>query len=129
MNIGLFLAIAAAIAIIYGVAFIVAPDFVLITYGMPADAASKLLARYFGLTLLGIGLVTWLVRETSDGKAMRGLLYGLAIQAVIGLIVSISGTVSGTMNEMGWSAVLIYAVLLAGYLYFLFVDRTVSRRV
>ena len=39
MNIGLFLAIAAAIAIIYGVAFIVAPDFVLITYGMMADAA------------------------------------------------------------------------------------------
>ncbi len=128
MNIGVFLAIAAAIAIIYGVAFIIVPDFVLVTYGMTTSAALNLMARYFGLTLLGIGLVTWLVRETSDGKALRGLLSGLAIQAVVGLVVSIWGTVSGTMNGMGWSAVLIYAVLLAGYLYYLFVDRTVTGR-
>jgi hypothetical protein len=128
MKIGVFLAIAAAIAIIYGVAFIVAPDYVLITYGMTADAALSLMARYFGLTLIGIGLVTWLVRETADGKALRGVLSGLAVQAVLGLLVSIWGTVSGTMNGMGWSAVLIYAILLAGYLYYLFADRTVAGR-
>jgi hypothetical protein len=129
MKIGAFLAIAAAIAVIYGVAFIVAPDFVLITYGMVPNAASNLMARYFGVTLIGIGLITWLVRETSDGKALRGLLSGLAIQAAIGLLVSIWGTVSGTMNAMGWSAVLIYVILLAGYLYYLFADRTVASRV
>jgi hypothetical protein len=128
MNVGVFLAIAAAIAIIYGVAFILVPDFVLVTYGMTPDAPLDLMARYFGLTLLGIGSVTWLVRETSDGKALRGLLSGLAIQGVVGLAVSIWGTVSGTMNGMGWSAVLIYAVLLAGYLYYLFADRTVTGR-
>ena len=129
MKIGVFLAIAAAIAIIYGIAFIVAPDFVVITYGMKPDAALNLMARYFGLTLLGIGVVTWLVRETSDGKALRGLLTGLAVQAVIGLLVSIWGTVSNTMNGMGWSAVVIYAILLAGYLYYLFADRTMTGRV
>jgi hypothetical protein len=129
MKIGVFLAIAAAIAIIYGIAFIVAPDYVLVTYGMTADAALNLMARYFGLTLIGLGLVTWLVRETSDGKALRGLLSGLAVQAILGLLVSIWATVSGIMNAMGWSAVLIYAILLAGYLYYLFADRTVAGRV
>jgi hypothetical protein len=129
MKIGVFLAIAAAIAIVYGVAFIVAPDYILITYGMTADTALNLMARYFGLTLIGIGLVTWLIRESSDLKAVRGLLTGLVVQAVIGLLVSIWGTVSGTMNGMGWSAVLIYAILLAGYLYYLFADRTVAGRV
>jgi hypothetical protein len=72
MKIGVFLAIAAAIAIIYGVAFILAPDYVLITYGMTPNTALNLMARYFGLTLIGIGLVTWLVRESSDVKAVRG---------------------------------------------------------
>lgn len=129
MKIELFLAIAAAVAIIYGVAFIVAPEFVLISYGMTTDAASTLMARYFGLTLLGIGLVVWLVRETSDTKVLRGLLCALAIQAAIGLLVSIWGTLSGTMNGMGWSAVLIYAIFLAGYLYYLFVDGKSARRV
>ena len=128
MKVGVFLAIGAAIAIIYGVAFILVPEFVLATYGMTAGAALDLMARYFGLTLLGMGLITWLVRETTDGKALRGLLTGLSVQGVIGLLVSIWATVNGTMNGMGWSAVLIYAVLLAGYLYYLFADRTVLGR-
>ena len=128
MNVKVFLAIAAAIAVVYGIAFIKVPDFVQATYGMTSTASSILAARYFGLTLLGLGLVTWLVRETSDQKALRGLLSGLAIQSLIGALVSIWGTTSGTMNGMGWSAVLIYAVLLAGYVYYLFADRTVTGR-
>jgi uncharacterized protein YjeT (DUF2065 family) len=128
MNVKVFLAIAAAIAVVYGIAFITVPDFVQATYGMTSTASSILAARYFGLTLLGLGLVTWLVRETSDQKALRGLLSGLAIQSLIGALVSIWGTTSGTMNGMGWSAVLIYAVLLAGYVYYLFADRTVTGR-
>jgi hypothetical protein len=129
MKVGVFLALAAAIAIIYGVAFILAPAFVLAHYGITPDAALILMARFFGLTLLGLGLVGWLIRETTDLKALRGLLSGLAVQSVIGLLVSIWGTTSGTMNGMGWSAVVIYAVLLAGYLYYLFADRTVAARV
>jgi hypothetical protein len=128
MKVAVFLAISAAIAILYGIAFILVPDFVLVNYGMAGNAALDLMARYFGLTLLGMGLITWLVRETTDGKALRGLLTGLAVQGAIGLIVSIWGTVNGTMNGMGWSAVLIYAILLAGYLYYLFADRTVLGR-
>jgi len=128
MNVKVFLAIAAAIAIIYGVAFVLIPDLVLASYGMTTDPSTVLSARYFGLTLLGLGLVAWLVRETSDGKALRGLLSGLAVQSIIGVVVSIWGTVSGTMNTMGWSAVLIYAVLLVGYVYYLFADRTVVGR-
>lgn len=128
MRIELFLAIAAAVAIIYGVAFIAAPDSVLTAYGMRADAASNLMARYFGLTLLGLGFVAWLVRETTDARALRGLLWGLAIQGAIGLLVSIWGTVNGSMNGIGWSAVLIYAIFLVGYLYYLFADGKVARR-
>jgi len=128
MKVAVFLAIAAAVAIIYGIAFILVPDFVLTTYGMTPNAALDLMARYLGLTLLGMGLITWLVRETTDAKALRGLLTGLAVQGAIGLLVSIWGTVNGTMNGMGWSAVLIYAILLAGFLYYLFADRTVLGR-
>jgi hypothetical protein len=91
MNVKVFLAIAAAIAIIYGVAFVLIPDLVLASYGMMTDPSTVLSARYFGLTLLGLGLVAWFVRETSDGKALRGLLSGLAIQSVIGIVVSIWG--------------------------------------
>ena len=126
MSVKVFLAIAAAIAIVYGVAFVLVPEFVLATYGMTKEPSTVLSARYFGVTLLGIGLITWFVRETSDRTALRGLLIGLALSDVVGLLISFWGTLSGIMNGMGWSAVLIYAVLLAGYAYYLFADRTVT---
>jgi hypothetical protein len=128
MSVKVFLAIGAAIAILYGIAFVLAPAFVLATYGMTTEASTVLSARYFGLTLLGLGLIVWLVRETSDRTALRGLLSGLSVQSVIGVLVSIWGTLAGTMNAMGWSAVLIYAVLMAGYLYYRFADSTVTGR-
>jgi len=128
MNVKVFLAIAAAIAVLYGIAFLLMPAFVLATYGMTTEPSTILSARYFGLTLLGLGLIVWLVRESADGKVLRGLLSGLAIQSAIGVVVSIWGTLGGAMNAMGWSAALIYAVLLAGYLYFLFVGDAVAGR-
>ena len=128
MKLAVFLAIAAAVAIIYGIAFILVPDFVLVTYGVTANAALDLMARYFGLTLLGQGVVVWLIKDAVDGKVLRGFLSGFALQSAIGLLVSIWGTLGGILNALGWSAVLIYALLLAGYLYYLFADRTVLGR-
>jgi hypothetical protein len=128
MNVKVFLAIAAAIGVLYGIAFVVIPELTLATYGMAPDGSTVLAGRYFGLTLLGLGLAAWFVRETSDAKALRGLLSALAIQSAVGVLVSIFGTVNGTMNAMGWSAVLIYLVLFVGYIYYLFADRTVAGR-
>jgi hypothetical protein len=128
MNVKVFLAIAAAIGVLYGIAFVVIPELTLATYGMAQDGSTVLAGRYFGLTLLGLGLVAWFVRETSDAKALRGVLSALAIQSAVGVLVSIFGTVNGTMNAMGWSAVLIYLVLFVGYIYYLFADRTVTGR-
>jgi hypothetical protein len=129
MKLAVFLAIAAALAVIYGIAFVLVPDFVLVTYGITANAALDLMARYFGLTLLGQGVAVWLVKDAIEGKVLRGFLSGFALQSAIGLIVSIWATLGGVMNGMGWSAVVIYAFLLAGYLYYLFADRTVASRV
>ena len=81
------------------------------------------MARYFGLTLLGQGVVVWPIKDAVDGKVLRGFLSGFALQSAIGLLVSIWGTLGGILNALGWSAVLIYALLLAGYLYYLFADR------
>ena len=127
MKLAVFLAIAAAVAIIYGIAFILVPDFVLVTYGVTANAALDLMARYFGLTLLGQGVVVWLIKDAVDGKVLR-FLSGFALQSAIGLLVSIWGTLGGILNALGWSAVLIYALLLVGYLYYLFADRAVLGR-
>lgn len=123
MNVKVFLAIAAAIAALYGIAFLLIPEFVLASYGVTLDAPTILGFRFFGVSLLSLGLVGWFVRETSDWDALRGLLLGLSIGNAVGVVVSIWGTVTGIMNAMGWSAVAIYLVLFAGYVYYLSAGR------
>ena len=80
MNVKLFLAIAAVIAVLYGIVFLLIPGFALAFYGdaMP-NASSILSVRFYGVSLLSLGLVGWFVRETSDWTALRGLLLGLSI--------------------------------------------------
>jgi hypothetical protein len=129
MNVKLFLAVAAVVSILYGIAFVLVPALLLATYGMTTDASTVLSARYFGLTLLGLGLIAWFVKDTSDRRALRGLLVSLAISAAVGVLVSIWGSISGIMNVMGWSGVLVYVVWLAFCVYYLFADRSITDRV
>jgi len=119
MDVRLFLAIAAVIAVVYGIGFILIPSVVLGLYGVESSASAVLGFRYFGATLLSLGLANWIIRESSDWTAIRGLLIANAAGNVVGLVVSVAATLVETMNGMGWSAVLIYLVLLLGYLYFL----------
>jgi len=119
MDVRLFLAIAAVIAVVYGIGFILIPSVVLGLYGVESSASAVLGFRYFGATLLSLGLANWIIRESSDWTAIRGLLISNAAGNVVGLVVSVAATLVETMNGMGWSAVLIYLVLLLGYLYFL----------
>jgi len=128
MKVKLFLAIAAVIATLYGIAFLLIPGVALVFYGdATPDAPSILAVRFYGASLLSLGLVVWFVRETSDWTALRGLLLGLSIGTAVGVVVSIWGTVTGIMNAMGWSVVLIYLVLLAGFVYYLSAGRADAR--
>jgi hypothetical protein len=120
MEVKLFLAIGAVISIIYGIGFILAPGVLLTLYGIETDAGGVLGFRYFGLTLLTVGLAAWIIKESHDVFAIRGLLLSLVVGNIIGVIVSLWGTLTGIMSAVGWSAVLIYLVLLLAYGYFLF---------
>ena len=119
MTLSRLLAIAAVISLLYGAGFLLIPELLSSLYGMKSNPQSVLGFRYFGVTLVGLGLVAWFVKDSTDRSVTRGFLIAVSISSVAGLLVSIWGTLSGIMNGMGWSAVLIYFLLLIGYLYFL----------
>ena len=123
-----FLKFSAGVAGIYGIVGVLLPSFLLTNYGVSTDASVILMTRFFGATLIAWGLVVWLVSDSTDWVALRGVLVAAVVADAIGIVVSVAGTVAGTMNTMGWSAVAIYAVLGAGALYFLVSGRqTVPR--
>jgi hypothetical protein len=108
--------IGAVLALAFGIGFILVPAMVLSVYGVTGDPATLLMARFFGLALLQVGLTLWLLKETRDAATQRGLALGGAIGAVAGIVVALMGTLAGTLNAMGWSVVAIYALLLFGYM-------------
>jgi len=120
------LVINAMIALAYGISFVLAPATVLKLYGMTQGASEALVGQYFGLSLIAIGLLTWFARSVTDSDAQRAFILALLISDVIGVIVSVLGTVSGVMSAFGWSAVAIYLFLALGYAYFQFMKPSAS---
>jgi hypothetical protein len=126
MKIKTLFIINAVIAVVYGVCFVLIPSRVLLLYGLVAGPAEALLSQFFGIALIGIGLITWFARNVTDSSAIGAIVLALLLSDIIGVIVSVIGTVTGVMSAFGWSAVIIYLFLTLGYAYFQFRKPTTS---
>jgi hypothetical protein len=128
MNVKMLLAIASVITELYGIAFLLIPKTVDAQFGITPDAATILANRFLGAALLALGVIGWIVRVTTDRTALRGLLIGLSVGSAVGVLVAIWGIIRGITNAMGWSTVVIFGLLLAGYVYYLVTDPAVADR-
>jgi hypothetical protein len=119
MNLNTFLLISAIVAALYGLGFVLVPGLMLSIYGVASSPASLLGFRLFGSALIAIGVMTWLLKDSTDWPAIKALLLSVAIGNAIGFLFVLFATINGTLSGMGWSAVLIYLLLLIGEGYFL----------
>jgi len=126
MNLKTLLVFNAIVALVYGVGFVLVPATVLTLYGATVSPSANLVGQLFGVTLIGIGLICWLARNVTDPGAQRAIVLAQLIATVIGVIVAVMGTISGVMNAVGWSAVVIYLLLALGYAYFQFAKPSAS---
>src|SRR5947209_7996944 len=115
----MFLLISAIVALIFGFGFVLLPGVMFSIYGIASAPAAVLGFRLFGSVLIAIGVLTWLLKDSTDWPAIKALLLSVAIGNVIGLLFVLLATLNGTLSAMGWSAVLIYLLLLIGEGYFL----------
>jgi hypothetical protein len=120
MKLRTFLIINAIVALVYGIVELLIPATMLALYGIVYSVSARLMAQYFGVTLIGVGLLMLLVRNVTDPAAQRAVIIAFLVSDIIGVIVSVIGTVSGVMSAVGWSAVVIYVLLALGFVYFLF---------
>jgi len=109
------LLIAGIIALAFGLGFLLVPRPMLTVYGVTADPTVVLIARFFGATLVQIGLVLYLIRDVGDPRTQRGVVIGSFIGSVAGLVVALTGQFWGLLNQFGWSTVAIYGLLTFGY--------------
>ena len=120
MALGTLLRLAGLLALAFGIGFLFAPARVLSLYGVAADPAVVLMARFFGSALVQLGLVFYLIRDVSDPTTRRGVVLGSFLGSLAGFVVSLTAQFWGLVNSFGWSSVAIYGLLLLGYGSFVF---------
>jgi hypothetical protein len=121
MKLGTFLAIAAVIAFVFGLAFILVPVQTMAMYGVKLDESGLWLGRFLGSAFLGIAVVSWFARNAAQNGAMRAIVLGFFVLSITGLIVAVLDGLSGSGNALVWSTVVIYLFLALGFGYFQFI--------
>ncbi len=109
----------AIVALIFGLGFVLVPELMFSIYGITSASASFLRFRLFGSALIAIGVLTWFLKDSANWEALLALLLSVAIGNVVGLLLVFFATINGTLSAMGWTAVLVYLLLLVGEGYFL----------
>lgn len=126
MKLATFMAIAAVLALVFGLAFILAPAQIMSLYGVTLGAGGQWVSRYLGSAFLGIAVLTWLARNASQGEALRAVVLGNFIISVTGLVVAVLERFLGSGNALLWSLIVIYLFLTLGFGYFQFVKLSAS---
>ena len=113
------LIITAAIAIVFGVGFVLAPTTLWALYGVKLNTEGIYLARLFGTANIGIGLMILSVRGASAPDIGRRLAPGILGWIIVEGIVVMLGQLQGVMNVLGWLFVGLDLVLAVVYACFL----------
>ena len=106
------------VAILFGLGFVLLPATVLSWYGVTLNDAGLYIARLFGGSLLGFGIISWLVRESAGSAELRAILLAFFISDVLGFVLSLIYQLQGVANALGWSTVVIYLLLGLAFGYY-----------
>ncbi|MFQ5944080.1 MAG: hypothetical protein ACE5JF_11045 [Anaerolineales bacterium] len=120
MNLRNLMIINAVVATVFGFAFLLVPGDLISQYGVEANAAMRNLGQLLGAALISFAVLTWWARNANDSTARRAIVLALFIGNVAGFIVALIGQLNEVVNTLGWSTVVIYALLTLGYGYFQF---------
>lgn len=120
-----FLSIASIVAFLFALGFIFMPGQVMSFYNVELNAGGILIGRLFGAALLGFGLLNWFGRDFSENGAKQTVLTANLASDALGFIFMLIGQLGGVpgINALGWSSVLIYLLLAAGFAYLRFFSR------
>lgn len=117
MTLKTMLVIAAGVAAVFGVAFVVASGSLLSIYDITLDNEGTLIAQLFGAALIGFAVLNWFARDVTDPEAQRAVVLANLVGDAVGFVMITLGQLAGLANNLGWLNVAIYVLLLLGFAY------------
>ena len=117
MKIRTFMMIAAIIAFLFGLGFMIIPDTMMSLYGVAINTSERFVSRYLGSALFGISITWWTLRAVRTlNEAMIGVAFGATALSLTGFIIGVWDAISGTGNGVLWINPIIYILLSVGFL-------------
>jgi hypothetical protein len=126
MNYRTLLLLNSLIAFLFGAAFLIVPTMAITQFGVDNYASTKMLAQFFGTAMIALGLILWFAKDVTDESVQRGIGISLLLGALAGLIVTIIGTVGGTLRANGWILMIVYVLFGLGFAYLVFLRPRVN---
>jgi hypothetical protein len=120
MKLSTWLTIAAVVAVVFGLAFVLVTGPLLSFYGITLDKAGTLVAQLFGAALIGFAVLNWFARGVTDREARQAILLANLASDAVGFVMALISQLAGVANALGWSTVALYLLLALGFAYFQF---------
>jgi hypothetical protein len=117
------LVIKAVVCLVFGLFLLLAPVVLLNLLGTALNDGGTFTAREYGAALIGNLLLTWFARNIKAADARGAILLDLFIYDLIGMIVTSSVVISGVLNVLGWSIVVVYLFFTVGSGYLLLKEK------
>ena len=104
----------------FALCFFLLSSFLLGLFGMENTSDARTLGQLIAVELVVGGVTTLLARDVTDAKATRAINTGNFAAGVIGTLVALLATLSGTMGAFGYvvTAVYLFVAVAFGYLLF-----------
>ncbi len=119
MKIRTFGTIAAIVAFVFALGFLLIPDTVMGFYGIDLNESERFVCRYFRSALLGLSVTWWVSRKARNlNEAMIAVMGGALCVSVTGFVVGLWDALFGPANNLTWINPVIYLLLSLGFLYF-----------
>jgi len=120
-----FVTFASVVAFVFALGFILMPAQLVQFYNVTLNEGGILIGQLLGASLLGFGVLNWSARSFGAGEPARAVLTANLAADAVGFIFSLIGQLGGVpgVNALGWSTVLIYLILTAGFAYLRFFTR------
>jgi hypothetical protein len=124
MSIRLYLSVAAVMAILCALAFLVIPVQASLFFSDFAEARSVLYLRFCGAAVLAWGLIVWFARDFRDWYSIRSVLIASVVGLAINIIINFVATMQGWLNGNAWGSTVLLFLLLLGGIYHLATSAT-----
>ena len=102
------------LAILFGVAGLLAPAQLLASYNVSLKPMGLVIYQFWGAALIGLGMLTWFARSVRESALQRKFALALFITNGLSCVMAVRGQFAGA-NTFGWSTVALFFLLALGF--------------